>query len=484
MYPPVLPHLAHWRTCLPALLLLFTSVITRAQPPAPWLLCADRSHNHRLQGCLLVDQAGQLLSPTRFEVWAPTHAEGDPKEFGRLSLFRDGLLLFAQPSLAAPPAPRWGYVDTQGQIVVPPRYLHARPFSEARAQVCDDRGCGYIDPAGKEIIPLRPAWQTVRDFRDGRALVRGPSRSVHVGQSVGSLTFTPPWTVIDQMGQRLMGPDQTELIRQHISTAPPAPPQTEAWQVVADFQQGIAPIAQRLDQGEIRYGLVDVSGNMVMPPTFSRLEAYNGRYWITRHLPSQQPGLLERVGHFTAFSTLLGHNASFDTVRLMPESEGISLLDGGPLRGLLTPDLHYQPLLDLTPQDDRVREGLLPVRQFIAPNPYPGCHQDHYLNRSGQPALPGPYLEATGFSEGLAAARPMSGMQMDAQRCWQTQTPLGFINPQGQWVIPPRFLDIVTPFRNGRAIVLLDDLQDEVLIDPHGTILARYRELVAALGRQ
>ena len=51
----------------------------------------------------------------------------------------------------------WGYVNAQGQAVVPPRYDGAFAFSQGRAAVNRGGRWGYIDLTGREVIPLRYA---------------------------------------------------------------------------------------------------------------------------------------------------------------------------------------------------------------------------------------------------------------------------------------------------------------------------------------
>ncbi len=55
---------------------------------------------------------------------------------------------------------RWGYVDSQGTMIVPPIYDGAFAFSQGRAAVHRGGLWGYIDPKGVEVVPLQ--------FRDAR----------------------------------------------------------------------------------------------------------------------------------------------------------------------------------------------------------------------------------------------------------------------------------------------------------------------------
>jgi len=90
--------------------------------------------------------------------------------------FKDGLARFLI-------AGKIGYFDTRGRVVIAPMFDFGRPFSEGLAVVCS--GCekvyqgehwamqggewGYIDKQGNPVIPLK--FMSARDFRHGSAKV-------------------------------------------------------------------------------------------------------------------------------------------------------------------------------------------------------------------------------------------------------------------------------------------------------------------------
>ncbi len=49
----------------------------------------------------------------------------------------------------------WGYIDREGQVVVEPTYQKARSFSHGLAAVYDGRYWGFINEAGRWVIPAR-----------------------------------------------------------------------------------------------------------------------------------------------------------------------------------------------------------------------------------------------------------------------------------------------------------------------------------------
>jgi hypothetical protein len=67
-----------------------------------------------------------------------------------------------------------GFIDTQGVIVIHPRFDWAGSFREGLAPVgLADRSvvkCGYIDKAGRFVI--HPQYDTAHSFSEGLASVR------------------------------------------------------------------------------------------------------------------------------------------------------------------------------------------------------------------------------------------------------------------------------------------------------------------------
>lgn len=65
---------------------------------------------------------------------------------------------------------KYGYVDAEGNFVIPPRFDGADVFSEGLAVVLDSGSFGYIDTRGTLAIPA--VYRHARAFRDGYAPVR------------------------------------------------------------------------------------------------------------------------------------------------------------------------------------------------------------------------------------------------------------------------------------------------------------------------
>jgi hypothetical protein len=63
----------------------------------------------------------------------------------------------------------WGFIDTDGKVVIPLQYEKVGWFSEGLARFRHDGKWGYLDRTGKVVIP--PEYDAAGDFENGLALV-------------------------------------------------------------------------------------------------------------------------------------------------------------------------------------------------------------------------------------------------------------------------------------------------------------------------
>ena len=59
---------------------------------------------------------------------------------------------------------KWGFVDSNGNMIIEPQYEGARSFSNGKAAICQDGLWGYINQAGEEVLECQ--FTDVRDVTD------------------------------------------------------------------------------------------------------------------------------------------------------------------------------------------------------------------------------------------------------------------------------------------------------------------------------
>ncbi|MDR2039823.1 MAG: WG repeat-containing protein [Bacteroidales bacterium] len=126
-------------------------------------------------------------------------------------------------------AGKYGYVDQAGKEVVPAKYDNAGDFSEGMAWVRINGKSGYIDKTGEEVIPI--IYDNAGNFSEGLAWVK----------------MNDQYSYIDQTGKM--------LIPRHLIAS---------YNFVDDFSEGLARVRTRSN----KYGFIDKTGNEVIPTKY------------------------------------------------------------------------------------------------------------------------------------------------------------------------------------------------------------------------
>lgn len=170
--------------------------------------------------------------------------------------------------------PLWGFIDTSGELVIPPRFADTFAFSEGLAPAyvrdgVDEEWCGYIDRSGAFVIP--PVYTQCDRFWYGKALVYAPP--------VRRRLILDRWgSVVDSTG--IPDPDRrTSLTTNEV--------------FVVENRRGYRDAAGRvivppvfdavgmyvndralIKEGE-RYGFVDERGTVIVPPRYDHLSHFS-----------------------------------------------------------------------------------------------------------------------------------------------------------------------------------------------------------------
>lgn len=157
----------------------------------------------------VIDDAGKVLLPLEFE------RLGDEWSEDRLAARRDG---------------KWGYLDRSGNFAIPPSYHTAKPFRNGLAEVTIDKKHGFIDLAGKTVIPLQ-----YDDVQQEAGLIRARTSGPGADR------------IFDMAGREIKAPGLERYPFQEID--PAGVLVVRAW--------GSAP-----------FGLADAKGNVLAEPVF------------------------------------------------------------------------------------------------------------------------------------------------------------------------------------------------------------------------
>jgi hypothetical protein len=136
---------------------------------------------------------------------------------------------------------KWGFIDTQGQLVVPPQYDDVESFSCGLASVFNNETLvGFIDRQGKIVIPNRhKPGDRFSDSEFSEGLI-----SVIVGGKEGFMDTAGQW-VIDPFFDYVASVSY-----------------------IVSFSEGLAAFRIKDAQGEKRYGYIDRTGKVAIPPQF------------------------------------------------------------------------------------------------------------------------------------------------------------------------------------------------------------------------
>lgn len=130
---------------------------------------------------------------------------------------------------------KYGFVDVNGQFIVPPNYDNATNFSEGIAAVYLDTRWGFIDSSGKKLTPS--IFEKIDNFNSGIALVK-----------VNGVT-----QYLKRDGTFLNLPRKVKIYH--------------------DFNNNLAPVKLKG-----RWGYIDTTGQMVIPAEYSAISKVTNDY--------------------------------------------------------------------------------------------------------------------------------------------------------------------------------------------------------------
>lgn len=224
----------------------------------------DKEQNFFQKG--YIDKQGKIVIQPQFERAYP-FSEGiarvkllDNNSLRSGFITQTGEILFTHPFLsdsrdfceglaAVKIGNKWGYIDRQGKIKIPPQFMGAQDFSEELAAVIDVRGkWGYISKTGYFVIP--PKFNPVLEF------TTPPSKFSEGLAAVGADDGTKRWGYINKKGELAIEPRFDS-----------------GYAGCGSFSEGLAwvTVGCELEQRDIttgKYGYIDKEGKFVLEPYF------------------------------------------------------------------------------------------------------------------------------------------------------------------------------------------------------------------------
>ena len=299
-----------------------------------------------------IDQEGEMVLPARFQKTGP----------------------FAEGLAAAKQNGKWGYIDREGNWVIEPQFRDAGSFSEGFAKVLTfekGRAWSVIDRSGTPAFSQK--FFRIREFHEGRA----------AAQQGGS------WGFIDTQGEWIAKPE---------------------FRKVLDFDQGVAIVTKRG-----RQGVIDLNGKAVVQPQYYSISDFVDGIAVVRKKTGY--GLINKKGEKIT-------RAKY--AKMGQFKQGLAYFRDGNQYGFLNREgkeaikAEYALARDFT-------EGLAAVRMG---------GKWGFIDTTGKMVLEPQWAHARSFSEGFSAVREGDG--------W------GFINKEGNQVIRAVYTQ-VGDFHEGRA---------------------------------
>jgi len=198
---------------------------------------------------------------------------------------------------------KWGAMDTTGKIVIEPQYRGELKFSQGLAEVSIDGKTGYIDTDGKIVVPA--IYEQERRFFEGLAAVRSGGRWGFVNTSgqlavpikfdqardfhggFAAVVVDGKWGIIDNTGKMVVAPQ----FETSMSCPTARDPSAVSHPSAPEFSEGLAAVSV-----QCKWGFVDMEGHMAIPATLDEVNDFSEGLAAARS--GSKWGFIDKSGHF------------------------------------------------------------------------------------------------------------------------------------------------------------------------------------------
>ncbi len=160
---------------------------------------------------------------------------------------------------------KWGFIDPSGEVVIEPTFDSAGDFQEGLAQVKQDRRRGYVNAQGELAVPLQFS-RRVGDFHEGLSAVELGQTSVGYIDAKGKLVFrldgVDTSAVNDFSGGLVRAETTAGALRYHDRKGEL---KIEcSFEFGRDFREGLAVVRTKKDH----WAYMNTKGELVIPDRF------------------------------------------------------------------------------------------------------------------------------------------------------------------------------------------------------------------------
>lgn len=308
--------------------------------------------------------------------------------------------------------PKYGLIDTLGQLAVHAVYDELGQFREGRLGVVRNNLWGFVDAEGTEVIPCR--FREVGAFYEGLA---GVKLGRHWGfvDKQGAVAIDFRYRRVGNFSQGLAWVETEHGVGfiNHAGKMVIA----EAYDQVSDFDQGLARVRQRG-----KYGLINLRGQHVLRPRYRSISAFDRHGLAIAILASKKPRavLINRQGR------PVGHHVF---AQIQPFAEGLAVVKGRSGYGYI----------------DTTGRIVIPLRYTRASSFAEGraaVYQQNncgYISRIGEQVAGFTFTRCQDFSSGRAVV-------------FQGNRKAGLLDVSGQMVLEPS-INRILEFKEGLGLV-------------------------------
>ncbi len=176
----------------------------------------------------------------------------------------------------------YGFIDTEGQIIIEPKYQYAESFSEGVAVIAESGSSGtyygYIDRKGDIILPLK--YEYARGFHEGLAMVSEKGNILVINKS-GEVSYKLPDNMVVSDYGNGMAPmypssemaDTNDVAAGYIGRNGQMLFELDMIKGMP-FSDGLSQVAVKNSEGKLMWGYIDQGGAYVIEPQFINSEPF------------------------------------------------------------------------------------------------------------------------------------------------------------------------------------------------------------------